>query len=101
MDSYMDPWDDAAASSSGLAAPQTLTPSAKEKLRQIVARIEKLEEEKANVAVDIKEIYGEAKALGFDTKVIRKTVALRKQDRRDRAEFEAVLELYLAALGDL
>jgi uncharacterized protein (UPF0335 family) len=82
-------------------APQTLTASAQDKLKQIVARIEKLEEEKAAVAADIKEVYGEAKALGYDTKVLRKVVTLRKQDRRERAEQEQVLELYLAALGEI
>lgn len=83
------------------AAPQTLTQSAQERLRQLIARIEKLEEEKANVAADIKEVYGEAKSTGFDTKVMRKVIALRKQDRNERAEMEMVMDLYLAALGEI
>lgn len=82
-------------------APQSLTAAAQEKLRQIVARIEKLEEEKASVAGDIKEVYGEAKALGYDTKVLRKIVTLRKQDRNERIEMEQVMDLYLLALGEI
>jgi uncharacterized protein (UPF0335 family) len=82
-------------------APQSLTQSAQERLRQLIARIEKLEEEKANVAADIKEVYGEAKSTGFDTKVMRKVISLRKQDRAERAEQEQILDLYLAALGEI
>jgi uncharacterized protein (UPF0335 family) len=82
-------------------APQVLTQSAQERLRQLIARVEKLEEEKAALAADIKEIYGEAKATGFDTKIMRRVVALRKQDRNERAEAEMVLDLYLAALGEI
>jgi uncharacterized protein (UPF0335 family) len=83
------------------AAPQNLTLAARDKLKQIVARIEKLEEEKASIAADIKEVYGEAKAIGFDTKVLRKVVSLRKQDRQEREEQEMVMDLYLQALGEI
>ncbi len=83
------------------AAPQALTESAREKLKQMLARIEKLEEEKASVASDIKDCYGEAKALGYDTKALRKVVSLRKMDRKDRAEQEAMIDLYLHALGEI
>jgi uncharacterized protein (UPF0335 family) len=83
------------------AAPQALTMSAKEKLRQLVARIEKLEEEKKSLADDIKETYGEAKGLGYDTKVLSQVVRWRKQDRREREEQEQVRELYLHALGEI
>lgn len=94
--------DDAGAFlASNEAAPQTLTQSAQERLRQLIARIEKLEEEKASVAADIKEVYGEAKSTGFDTKVMRKVIALRKQDRQERAEMEQIMDLYLAALGEI
>lgn len=86
---------------SGEVAAQSLTQSAQERLRQLIARIEKLEEEKATVAADIKEVYGEAKSTGFDTKIMRKVVALRKQDRAERAEQEQILDLYLAALGEI
>lgn len=83
------------------AAPQSLNQAAKEKLRQFVARVERLEEEKAELAAQLKEVYGEAKALGFDTKALRTVVRLRKQDARERAEAEMILELYLLAIGDL
>jgi uncharacterized protein (UPF0335 family) len=93
--------DDASFMAAEAAAPQSLTAAAQEKLRQIVARIEKLEEEKASVAGDIKEVYGEAKALGYDTKVLRKIVTLRKQDRNERIEMGQVMDLYLLALGEI
>ncbi len=83
------------------AAPQSLTQSAREKLRQLVARIEKLEEEKKSLADDVKETYAEAKSMGFDTKVLRQVVRYRKQDRQEREEQEQVRELYLHALGEI
>ena len=72
---------------------------AKEQLRSIVERIERLEEEKKSIADDIKDVYAEAKANGFDAKVLRKVVALRKRDADERAEEEMVLDTYLHALG--
>jgi uncharacterized protein (UPF0335 family) len=72
---------------------------AQDQLRAFVERIERMEEEKASIAADIKEIYAEAKGNGFDTKILRKLVAIRKQDANERAEQEAILELYMAALG--
>jgi uncharacterized protein (UPF0335 family) len=72
---------------------------AKDQLRSIIERIEKLEEEKRGISEDIKEVYAEAKGNGFDTKVLRKVVALRRQDRDERAEQEAIMDLYLQALG--
>ena len=68
-------------------------------LRAFIERIEKLEEEKKAIAEDIKEVYGEAKGTGFDTKIIRKIVSIRKQDRDKRREEEEILDLYLSALG--
>ena len=68
-------------------------------LTQFIERIERLEEEKKEVAEQIKEVMAEAKGRGYDTKVIRKVVALRKRDADDIAEEEAVLEMYKAALG--
>ena len=68
-------------------------------LRAFVERIEKLEEEKRAIADDIKDVYAEAKGTGFDPKIIRKIVSLRKQDKHKREEEEEILELYLAALG--
>jgi len=62
-----------------------------------IARIERLEAEKAELASDIRDVYGEMKTFGLDTKVMRKVIALRKQDANERAEQEALLELYLEA----
>ena len=73
----------------------------KEKLRQFVARIERLEGEKAECAADIREVYAEVKAFGFDTKVLRKVVSRRKKDSSELAEEEALLELYEGAVGDM
>jgi len=72
---------------------------AQDQLRAFIERIERMEEEKAAIADDIKEIYAEAKGNGFDTKVIREIVRIRKQDANERQEHEAILELYMAALG--
>ena len=74
---------------------------ARDQLRTIVERIERLEEEKKSIADDIKDVYAEAKANGFDTKALRKIVAIRKQDQNERMEQEAVLDTYMAALGML
>lgn len=74
---------------------------ARDQLRSIVERIERLEEEKKNIADDIREVYAEAKGNGFDTKVLRQVVALRKKDLAERQEQDAVRDLYLQALGML
>ena len=71
-----------------------------DQLKSIVQRIERLEEEKKTIADDIKEVYAEAKANGYDTRVLRRVVALRKQDLDERKEFEAILDLYLQAVGE-
>ena len=70
-----------------------------DQLRQLVERIERLEEEKRALADDVKDVYAEAKANGFDTKTLRQVVRLRKQEPNERAEQEAILDLYLQALG--
>lgn len=70
-----------------------------DELRQLIERIERLEEEKAGTADDIKEVYAEAKARGFDTKAMRQMVKLRKKTPQEREEEEAVLDLYKSALG--
>lgn len=72
---------------------------AADELRQIVERIERLEAEKQGIADDIKEFYAEAKGRGYDTKVLRKVIALRKRSSDDVAEEQAVLDLYKSALG--
>lgn len=81
--------------------PASLTQSARERLVQLVARIEKLEAEKAGVAADIKEVYADAKSTGFDTKALRKVIAIRKQDRATREELDMIVDLYLHATGDV
>ena len=68
-------------------------------LKAFVERIEKLEEEKTALSADIREVYAEAKGTGFDTKVMREIIKLRKLDSADRQEQEAILDLYLSALG--
>jgi uncharacterized protein (UPF0335 family) len=71
-----------------------------DQLKSIVERIERLEEEKKTIADDIKAVYAEAKANGYDVKVLRRVIAIRKQDADQRAEFEAILDLYLQAVGE-
>jgi uncharacterized protein (UPF0335 family) len=83
------------------AAALALTEVAREKLRQTVAKIERLEEEKKEVAGQIKDVYAEAKSMGYDTKALRAVVRLRKQDRQEREEAQAVLDTYLLALGEI
>ncbi|TPE53300.1 DUF2312 domain-containing protein [Amaricoccus solimangrovi] len=68
-------------------------------LRQFIERYERLEQDRAGVAEDMKEVMAEAKASGYDTKVLRKLIALRKKDPADVSEEEAILEVYKAALG--
>lgn len=72
---------------------------AKGQLRSIVERIEKLEEEKKALTDDVREVYAEAKAAGFDIKALRAVVRLRMQDNDERKEHEALVELYRDALG--
>ena len=74
---------------------------AKDQLKAVVERVEKLEEEKKAIADDIKDVYAEAKAHGFDVKALRTIVRLRKQDIDERKEQEAILETYMHALGML
>ena len=74
---------------------------AADQLRTIIERIERLDEEKREVSEQIKEVYAEAKGNGFDTKTLRKVIALRKKDPNERSEEEAMLDLYMSALGML
>jgi uncharacterized protein (UPF0335 family) len=83
------------------AAAAALTQAAKDKLKQTVEKIEKLEEEKAEVAEQIKGVYGEAKSMGYDTVALRAVISLRKKDRQEREEAEAILDTYLLALGEI
>ena len=68
-------------------------------LKAIIERIERLEEEKKALSEDIRDVYAEAKANGFDAKVLRRIVSIRKQDANERKEMEEILDLYLSALG--
>ena len=79
----------------------TLGVTAQSKLKSLVERIERLEEDKAAVANDLKEVYAEAKGEGFDTKILRKVVRMRKADTAKRQEEEALIELYISAIGGL
>ncbi len=72
---------------------------AADQLRLLIERIERLEEEKKGIADDIKDVYGEAKATGFDTKTMRTIIRLRKMEKHHREEAEMLLETYKAALG--
>jgi uncharacterized protein (UPF0335 family) len=72
---------------------------AKDQIKALVERIERLEEEKKAIADDIRDVYAEAKGNGFDVKALRAVIRLRKQDKDERAEFDAVLDTYLVALG--
>lgn len=79
-------------------APQKKSGFAKDQLKSFINRIERLEEEKAALAADIKEVYSEAKGTGFDTAIMRQVIRLRKLDKADFQEMEAMLDLYLTAL---
>ena len=74
---------------------------AKDQLKSIIERVERLEEDKAAIGSDIKDVYAEAKGNGFDVKALRRIVALRKQDPGKRAEQDAILDTYMHALGML
>lgn len=74
--------------------------AAREKLNQFIARIERLEAEKTELAADIREIYAEIKSFGMDAKIIRKIIAIRKMEPHERAEQEALLEMYMDAVED-
>jgi uncharacterized protein (UPF0335 family) len=83
------------------AHSDVLNATAQAQLKSIVERIERLEQEKAEVAEQIKEVFAEAKGNGYDVKTLRKVVRIRKQDRAKRQEEEAILDLYLSAIGEI
>lgn len=83
------------------SSPDVLTASAQGRLRTIIERLERLEEDKQAVMTDMKEIFAEAKGEGYDVPILRKVLRLRKQDKAKRQEQEAILDLYLSALGDI
>ena len=78
-----------------------LNSTAQTQLKTILERIERLEEDKAAVMADLKEVYAVAKGNGFDVKIIRKVVRIRKQDRAKRLEEEAIFDLYMSAIGEI
>lgn len=78
---------------------ETMDPTAAEQLRSIIERIERLEGEKADIAADIKDVYGEAKSQGFDTKILRTVIRLRKLAANERMEIDEITALYRAAAG--
>ncbi|MEL7489330.1 MAG: DUF2312 domain-containing protein [Pseudomonadota bacterium] len=80
--------------------PEGSTTIAGDRLRSFIERVERLEEEKAAIMEDTKEVYAEAKGEGYDTKILRQVVRIRKMDRADRQEQEALLDLYLSAIGE-
>ena len=75
------------------------TSFAKDQLKAIIERVERLEEEKKTISDDIKYVYAEAKGNGFNTKILREIIKMRKQDANDRQESEIILEVYMQALG--
>jgi uncharacterized protein (UPF0335 family) len=84
------------------AAAETEQPAtrfAKDQLKAIVERVEKLEEEKKAISDDIRDVFAEAKVNGYDVKALRQVVKLRKMDKNERQEQEAILDTYLVALG--
>lgn len=83
------------------ASPDVLGENAQGRLRGIIERLERLAEDRQAVMDDMKEVFGEAKGEGYDVKILRRVLRLRKQDKAKRQEEEAILDLYLSALGDL
>lgn len=84
-----------------VAEEQPATRFAKDQLKSIIERIERLEEEKKQISDDIRDVYAEAKGNGFDVRALRTIVRMRKQDPNERAEAETILETYMQALGML
>jgi len=83
------------------ASPDVLTSTSRGRLRTIIERIERLEEDKAALVADMKEVFLEAKGEGYDVKVLRKVIRIRKQDKAKRQEEDAITDLYLSALGEV
>lgn len=91
--------DDEMLDDSPAAVERAMTKATDDRLRLLVERIERLEEEKKGLADDIRDVYAEAKAVGYDTKIMRKIVALRKMKPDARHEMEMLLDTYKAAVG--
>lgn len=84
----------------GSAHPDVLNQAAQGQLKSIIERIERLHTEKAEIAEQVKEVFAEAGGNGFDKKILCRVIAIRRQDRAKRMEEDAVLDLYLSAIGD-
>lgn len=80
--------------------PDVLTATAQGRLKSFIERIERLEEDKAAIMGDLKEVFAEAKGEGFDTKIIKRIVRLRKLSKATREEQDAILDLYMSAIGE-
>lgn len=93
--------DDLLGHNSRTVAPQALTEQAKQNLKQVISKIERLEEDKKVVADEIRETYAAAKAEGYDVKIIREVIRLRKIERQEREERDMVLDLYMHAIGEI
>lgn len=89
------------ATSAAVRDDEPATKFAKDQLKSITERIERLEEEKKAISDDIRDVYAEAKGNGFDVKVLKKVVRVRRQDRAKRQEEDAILDLYLSAIGEI
>ncbi|RZJ47449.1 MAG: DUF2312 domain-containing protein [Brevundimonas sp.] len=83
------------------ASTDVLTATAQGKLRSIIERLERLGEDKDAILTDMKEVFSEAKGDGYDVKVLRKVIALRKKDKAKRQEEDAIMDLYMSALGEV
>lgn len=83
------------------ANPDVLTAAAQGRLRTIIERLERLDSERDAVMTDMKEVFAEAKGEGYDVKALRKVIRLRKIDRAKRQEEEAILDLYMSAIGEI
>ena len=91
----------AAADAASDTNPDVLTSAAQGRLRTLIERLERLEEDKQAVMTDMKEVFAEAKGEGYDVKTLRKVMRIRKTDKAKRQEEEAILDLYLSALGEV
>ncbi len=89
------------ATSAAVKDEQPATRFAKDQLKSVIERVERLEEEKKTISDDIRDVYAEAKGNGFDVKALRTIVRMRKQDVNERREQETILETYMHALGML
>lgn len=83
------------------AAPDVLTGAAQGRLRTLIERLERLDEDRQAVMADMKEVFAEAKGEGYDVKILRQVLKIRKMDKAKRQEAEAILDLYLSALGEI